>query len=209
MARDTGFELKIDQFNAFTRELGRKSKVSLQEVIESEVSAILSKAAKSKNLRIATEASIRKSNIGKTWMTHEGKKVNRTWRFTDAKWAAVNQTLENSIKKKMQKRGLGSSAFIDIADKAGLIIKAPSVARKAKKPPGFNTLTMVNKNIDPERFFIMVENRSRILRFANGSQALFGAIAGRIKFFETNMKRGVFKSSATIAKKYPGIKVTS
>jgi hypothetical protein len=114
----------------------------------------------------------------------------------------------------MQKSRIGIFSFwIDIAEKAGLIIKPPSDCDERLKShqDGQHALTMVNKNIDPRKVFYtrLKTGMQEFYASQMDRQALLTAIAGRIKFFETNMKRGVFKSSEAIAKKYPGIKVSS
>lgn len=208
MARDTGFELKIDQFNTFTRELSRLSRADLPKVIRSETAKILQVAAK--ETKRATAASIRKSQERRSpWRTYNHKKINTSWRFPDAKWAFISSNLEASLSKKIAKANLATSIWVDMAKNLNLAIKKPPRFKEPKKPLGWSGRVFTMENLDNDNFFIQIAGYADILKYANGRQALFKAIAGRIKFFEMNMNRGVFKRSEAIAKKYPGIKVTS
>lgn len=204
---DIGLEIKRREFDLYTRELARRTGVDLPRVIESEVAAILSKAAS--RTKRATAASIRKSEQNRgPWRTFEGQKLRLDWRHPNAKWQRIRAWQRERLRQKKQAAGLASSAWVDIARKLRLQIKAPARALKAHQPPGYKGLATVHRQQDPKRFFIVISHRARVLRYAHGDRALFGAIAGRIKFFERNLNMGVFKSAADTAKKYPGFSVT-
>ena len=186
--------------------------MDLRDIIKHETARILEAAsAKSRTIR-ASEESIRRSRRippMSPWKTYDGQKINLRWRFPDQKWAYIQVRLERSIQERMLLSGLAASAWNDLADLMDERIDIAAKIKKMSKPPGFRARSKVVINEDPNRFFITISHDSRALYYANGRQALFAAIAGRISFYRKNEKLGVFKSAQAVAKKYPGVKVST
>ena len=206
---DAGLKIKLDAFNAFTRELASRTGSDLPTVIRSEAIKILEAAGK--RTKVATAASIRKSQESpprSPWRTYDGQKVNTKWRFPSQKWSDIKSRLDRSVSNKIAMAGLARSAWEDLADMIGQPISVPK-SIKAAKPSGFRGRSNVNINEDPNRYAITISHNSKALFYANGQQALFAAIAGRINFYRKNEKMGVFKSAQAVAKKYPGVRVST
>jgi hypothetical protein len=112
----------------------------------------------------------------------------------------------------MQARGLSKKSWFMLAAKMGLPVNAPGYVKKAiartgkSYPQNYSVTRNENKN---SLTFEFVNNQPTVqFEEAGGYSALRRALAGRVKFFQNNMKTGVFQSAAAIAKKYKGIYLT-
>lgn len=197
---DTGMQLKWSQFDAFTRELARLTGAELPAVVDSEISAILAKAARSRHLRKATRKSIDRSmkNYGPNWRVSDA-----TWRKWQSKKARIKEA-------KYRRIGLSASAMYQLSLKlqGHAHRNMPAKAMKADRPANWQALPKVRRSQDPIRYFVDIIHGGAVLRWAGARQSLFAATAGRIRFFETNLKQGAFSSAKKASAKYPGITVT-
>lgn len=204
---DTGMQLKWDRFDDYTRDLAKRSGASLPHVIESEVARILEVAAK--KTRKATRRTIKESQQSRKWIRIRGKWYNLNNRYPDKMHRIIQSHLKKQVTARAKRAGLASAAFMDIADRMGQPVpRMPAKTRKASRPAGWDVLSRVSRSQDPRRFFVDVGHSGSVLRWAGASQALFSAVAGRIKFFETNLKKGAFDTAKSTSAAYPGITVT-
>lgn len=193
-------QLKWAQFDAFTRELSRLTGAELPAVVDSEIAAILAKASRSRLLKKATRRTIDKSmeNYGPNWRVS-----NATWR----KWQSKKKRIQ---KAKYARIGLSSSSMYQLSlhlqGRADRNMAAK--AMKAERPQNWQDLAKVRKSPDPFRYFVDLIHGGAVLRWTGARRALFAATAGRIRFFEMNLKQGAFSSAKKAAAKYPGITVT-
>lgn len=205
---DTGMQLKWDRFDQYTRELSKRTGYSLPAVIESEVARILEKAAKKTDK--ATAASIKDSQKSRKWIKIDGKWFNLNNKYPPKIWKRIKAEQKRQLRKRVQRAGLASSAFLDIANRMGQPVpKMPAKTRKADQPSNWPQLSRITRSQNPKRFFVQVMHSADVLRWTGARQALFSAVAGRIKFFETSLKKGAFDTAKTTAAKYPGITVTT
>jgi hypothetical protein len=206
---DIDLVLKLEAFNAFTRELAKRTNTDLRVVIKSEAAKVLEAAGK--RTKTATAESIRASQRTpprSPWRIYGGQSVKVTWRFPNDTWAFIKSQLDKSIQQKILMSGLARSAWKDLAEMMDERIKVSKAIKPVNKPAGFRGRSQVIINEDPDRYAITISHNSNALYYANGRQALFAAIAGRIRYYEMNTKHGVFKSAQATAKKYPGIRVS-
>ena len=197
---NTGMTVKWHQFDAFTRELSRLTGAELPKVVDSEVAAILAKASSSRHMKKATRKSISHGmrNYGPNWRVS-----NATWR----KWQAKKQRI---LKAKYARIGLAASSMyqlsLQIQGRASRGMTAK--AMKAQRPANWQALAKTQKGADPFRYFVRIMHGGAILKWTGAERALFAATAGRIRFFEQNLKRGAFSSASKATAKYPGITIT-
>jgi len=206
---DAKLQVKIGDFNAAMREMRLRvgNAATMQQIIDYEVAKILEKAVQKTDT--ATASSIRRSMGDKEWTTMDGKKYKLANRYPNGVWSSINAKMKASLKRKLAARGLAKQSFYALGLRMGFDIQVPGFVKEAKTPKHVNA-----ENVNVERisrqgeYGLIIENHSPILRWAEGKQAFFSALAGRIGFFRANVKRGVFDSMASVAKKYPGLLVS-
>ena len=196
--------LTIDttNFNRAMREMARLSGVKFEDVLKAEIGSVLS--ATITNTKKATRASIDKS-MSMTYVS-EKKFVNAKWRLPDATWQKVQERRKELIRR------------IGTAKKSWYLLARRMDIALPKAPPGYVTNSTVNgKELTEEvrhtrkasmsKVGFLIENFTKAAIRGAGRAALFKAINGRTGYFHRNVKKGVFKKVATIAKAYPGMKV--
>lgn len=209
--------MKFDEFSSFCRGLNEKlgETSTLQTVIDYEVGKILEKTisltGKADRMKIQVRVKNRSSfMIGdKRWLTRDWK-TGQAWRLPDAIWVAVEAKRARSLARKLNKIGLSKNSWWLLAQKAGFIIEVPAYVASAHAQFQDTSIdvSVIRQKLEGN-YGIEIDNRMPILRFdpVGGTQALFGAIAGRINFFKKNIQHGVFQDIASIAQKYPGLVV--
>lgn len=196
-------------------------------ILKSEVGAVLTKCVdltaaaqvkkitqRSERSRFTTQpASIYTPTTGEA-RKNRGGKTNLVY-FLDNKypnrlWKAIERRRKLDLAKILKARGLAKQSWYLIAVKLGIPIKVPEFVRKAVATTGKTYTGDVNikEQYDATKIEISIENLQPTANAIGGSYILQRAIDGRVQFYLTNLRHGVFKSIAKIARKYPGIKVT-
>lgn len=138
---------------------------------------------------------------------------NLGYRFPDKLWAGIESARKRSLQLKLRARGLAKRSMWKIARMLGLQVRAPGFVTKAEPSDGKNhdaeNLSVV-KSTSGSRYGIAFENAQPTVNVPglNVLGILQSAINGRVKYFQTNVKKKVFDSTAAIAKRYPGVKVS-
>lgn len=208
---NSGLRLEIDQFNAAMNAMKRMlgNSVTQQQIIESEVKAILSKT-----LARTKAASVRNIIDAKKeypWATWNGKKYLLTNRYPDSLWGEINTFRKESLAKKLAARGWTKASWYYLGLKIGYDLPAPAFVKKAKVKNhlGPESVSAI-KQTTRHGFGLTIENHSPLLRFdtTNGAKAFFSAIAGRIGHYKKTLALGVFNDVKKVAQAYPGLNIT-
>ena len=218
------FSLKLASidFSHSMKELSKLTGLSFADVIRSETKSILeeavkkTKAAQVKLIESDVKQTILRKIHGKTYLINTSEKFKcpswwspqapKGWRLPPSVWAAVLSQIKSDIALKKQARGLAKKSWLQIAESLGFWISVPDYVKNATTPKGdYPKDATAKESKDLNSFFIELTNS----RTYSGSvpDALRAAVRGRTKFFEKNMKLGVFKKLSEIAAKYPGLKV--
>jgi len=131
-------------------------------------------------------------------------------RYPSPLWAAIKKRRKEDLAKILKARGLAKKSWYLIAEKLGIRVKAPKFVRDAVATTGKEYFEDVEVHdvFDNTKIEIRIGNNQPTINAIGGSAILQRAIDGRVKFFLTNLKHGVFESLGKVAKKYPGLKVT-
>ncbi len=207
---DAGVTVQVEKFNAAMREMQSRlaGRATLEQIIDYEVSKIIEAALKGTDA--ATVNSIRRSLEEREWTTLNGKKYKLTNRYPNPVWNAIIAKRKASLTRRLAARGITKQSWLALARQIGFDIEAPSYVRRATVERHTN-----DENVDSRRDYktsaygLAIANHAPLLQFVGAKQAFFSAVVGRRKFFENNLKRGVFNDLAAVAAKYPGIKVTT
>lgn len=184
--------LKIDTlaFNSMVSQLASKSASSFASALKLEVARVLEKASK-------------------TTRAADSKKI----RATVDKTAATLTTKKKQLRAKLGAKGISKKTWADLAKTIGAAIKVPSYVTKAKPSNGKDYGTQVSSRSGGTGplYSIQIENHQPTVvgPGINGAKVLSMAIAGRIKFFQGNLKRKLFDDLAKTAKRYPGVQATT
>lgn len=138
--------------------------------------------------------------------------------FGKEKWARISRQKRTILKLKLLAVGLTKQSWWLLAQKMGYDVDAPEYVKtalpsrnRAKVNP-WNNVSIRRDEPKNGRYGIELTNKMPLLDVPHGPQgirAFFAAIAGRIGFFKRNLANGVYSDAAQIAKKYPGIKVST
>ncbi len=212
---DLKLEIKIDDFNAAMQDMQRRlgNSVPKRKIIDSEVAKILTKTLAGTSA--ATKASINNSIKKTDWTTFPaawngggGKRYKLTNRYPDALWARIQGQMALSLSRKIAAIGWARKSWYALGLLIGKAI--PSKGADAARVAGH----VAEENVAAARdetagdYVLTVQNNSPLMRWTNGRQAFFSAIAGRTGFYRQNVAHGVFDDLSQVAKKYPGIEVT-
>ena len=213
---------KIDTTN-FERMVGQLSSLSgkdFDDVLKSEISSVL--ASTINRTKFADEEKIRKlySPENTRWATGNprgikinGKVVNMTWRFPDAKWGAIkalNEAISDSIIKRI---GLTKQSWLRLAEQMNLKLVQPKPTKISKIESATyhgKKLTFPVSHIKestPRGIGYEISNATKAAVRGDGARILLQAINGRTGYFYRNLKTGAFRNLQKIAKKYPGFSV--
>jgi hypothetical protein len=184
--------LKVDTsaFNSMVSQLASKSASSFASALKLEVARVLEKASK-------------------TTRAADGKKI----RATVDKTAAAPTTKKRLLRAKLGAKGISKKTWSDLAASIGASIKVPGYVTKAKPSNGKDYGTQVSSRSGGTGplYSIQIENHQPTVvgPGIDGAKVLSMAIAGRIKFFEGNLKRKLFDDLGKTAERYPGVKATT
>ncbi len=205
-------QLKTEKFEQMLVDLQRNvSATSLQDVIDAETSKVLSSAAT--KTKQAGVTKIRRSDKDRTHVTlPNGKVVNPNWRLSQNDWRALKRARADKIKEKLRRVGLSRQAWIQIGEEMGLQVTGRGLAKARKATVNSarvrHKASGTRRNRGKGRIANVIVYGNPVGQFAGARSALQAAINGRVKFFERNVKTGVFDDAKSIAAKYPGIKIS-
>jgi hypothetical protein len=221
-ASDKGLRIKTEEFTRCMRELRTRLGTiqrTLQQVIDPEVAKVLEKSLALTNK--ASEIKIRERVKNRQVFMIDNKRIDMRWwpylRRRDGAMMTMPADLQAQVevkrarilRHKIAAIGLTKNSWWLLSRKLGIPINAPAFVQTAKtnNPAGMENNVAITRSGNGNSYGVKVENYMPILRWTNGTQAFFSALAGRIGFFRMNVKKGVFNDIANVAKKYPGIMV--
>jgi hypothetical protein len=196
------------------RQLSRLTGVSFKKVVQFETGKILESAVKKTR---AAEVKLIEANVrntpartlrnGKTYLMPNSKYTSKGWKLPDPIWALLQKQIKDGITKRKKSRGLSKKGWKQAAEKLGISIVAPSYVSKSTTTKGdYPANTTGREEKSGSRFSISLTNERTYdpLIF----RAIRSAMASRLAYFNRNMKNEVFKQSATIATRYPGLRAS-
>lgn len=159
-------------------------------------------AAKAGNIRATAEK--------KEWMTFNGKKVRAggpdAWHFSDAMWSDIRQKRDESLQTKLAARGTAKQSWLGFAARLGRSINAPAYVISANyKGHTHEGDSIARTNGNDRAYLVTLIQSSPLIQGGNMERALFSAMNGEIRYFETNMERRAFRTFTSRVAKYPGV----
>ncbi len=132
-------------------------------------------------------------------------------RYPAAVWAEISRQRKESLESTIRFRGLSKQSWYVVARILGLDPDAPDYVRsmRVEHPENFHAQRVNNGGDYRLRFSNAQPTVNNPRTRAAGANRLRRAIAGRVKFFEKNLKLGVFNSLAGVARAYPGLKINA
>tara|TARA_R110002110_G_scaffold240029_3_gene456143 strand:- start:308 stop:1057 length:750 start_codon:yes stop_codon:yes gene_type:complete len=126
----------------------------------------------------------------------------------------LKKVLAEDMKKAKAARGQSKATWLFIANRLRLpVFDVPAYVRKALGTirGGLRT-KLVGKEVGDIKYHILIENHGKVVMAPppsgpGGYHHFKHAVDGRRKFFEQNLKKGVFKTVEKTAEKYPGLGV--
>jgi hypothetical protein len=133
-------------------------------------------------------------------------------RYPDQLWNAILAARTKSLIKKKRAIGLAKKSWWEIGRALGLNVKGGrftrAIATTGRDYPEDYATTKDVKDGEISMMFINAQPTVNSLS-VKGAGALQAAINGRVQYFNRNMRLGVFRSMENIAKRYPGLKITT
>ena len=227
--------IHVREFNNYLGELSRSmgKGVAASEVVKSEAAAILVRAStltkradkKDIQTRYTIKRSTKKSRKAGPieqnpnlvpFVTMRGKRYHTSNYYPKPIWDEMKKKLDFYKKRAKARVFSGKATWLLMAQKSRLSTKKFKSKASLEKAIAFQARSFRKNSTEngtqlPSmfKFRIKIYNDSiaALNKNARGHFAIKSAMGGRQKFFQTNMKMGVFKSAARIGKKYPGVKV--
>jgi hypothetical protein len=208
---DFKLSAKTEEFTRFCGELKARMGTiapTLQRVIDHEVARVVEKAlektdaADRQKIRERVKNRAKFEIEGQTYITNYRGKAQHV---PDRIWAIIEHKRRRMLLRKLAKVGLTKRSWLILARKLGEEIKAPAYVRQAKSEfldGEVQNNVSVRRQGGGNRYGLRIDNRTPILRWTNGTQAWYGALEGRIRFYHRNVAAGVFDHAHTIGKKY-------
>lgn len=200
----------IRNFNSAIDAICRYSGMPIERVVDYEAGKVLESAIR--YTPAADLAKIRDNFNNRTFTHFEGKIYKLSHRYPDALWGRISRQRQEHLRILKRARGLAKQSWFKLATEVGLRITAPSFVQKALPRSG----KAHPENASARRFrargrwAIEFTNSQPTAtnEFVGGRRALARAMTGRVKYFEQNLRRGVFGSIKQISARYPGLVVT-
>jgi hypothetical protein len=203
---------------------------SMEEVVTAELGKVIDRtieqtpAAKVNKIRTRFEASTftaqppelyepatpgGRAHRSRAHLTPKGKLLySLRNRYPNILWHGIEKRRAESLRRKIGSIGLAKKSWWNIARKLGLPVKGgrfvSALAVTGKEyPENFQT----SKSVRETDIAVAFINAQPTAIGAGGARALQTAINGRVKYFLTNVQKGVFDSMDKIARQYPGLKL--
>jgi len=200
----------LGNFNRGIHALAGFAGVSVDRAIEYEAGKVLEAAIRYTPAASATK--IRSSVENAAFTTLDGKAYKLSHRYPDALWQRISRQKKEGLRRKMRARGLSKQSWLKLADEVGLRVAAPAFVSKALPRDGKShpENARASRVRTKGRWAIYFENSQPTVNnpFVGGRRAIARALQGRIRYFEQNLRRGVFSELKQIAARYPGLTVT-
>lgn len=221
--------LDTTNFNAAMRELSKRTKLTLTQVMRAEAGSVLTAAAKrTKETKAKTINDYFRRNTPNEGNKNATAKSGNArfykipgvagskglrgfhWRIKNDEWTRYQANQKRKRQELLRRRGLSRQSILNMADTLGIKINEQglSQARKAlyrgrKRSHASRGVQMqMNKN----RLVIRLENYTPGIRGSRMNAAFKKSIAGRVGYLRRNIKHGVFDSMQKVARAYPGLK---
>lgn len=205
---DFRLQIKTAQFNEAMAEMYRRlgDVATQRQIIDFEVGKVVEGALR--RTETATSTSIRASAASKQWTTLNGKKYKLAWRVPSPTWRDIAAARRAVLDAKLAARGLAKRSWLALGEALGVTVEAPGYVTTAKaKNHTSGENVSVDRKSSPDGYGLRIDNSSPLLRWTEGRQAFFAAVAGRIEFFKRNLRSGVFGDLDKAARKYRGLVV--
>lgn len=215
-ATDFKLQLVTKEFTLAMREMHRRlrNSVTYQQVIDHEVGRVMESAAQKTGSasRQKIRATVARKSIftvkGKRWGT-KNFKTGREWRLPDDVWTGIKVRRDAMLTRKLAAVGITKRSWVDIAEKMGQQINVAGFVQTARVEPNTSANTETRGVASTSSFIRSIKNQSPLLDMpaTQGIRAFFAAVAGRVNYFHTNVKRAVFTDLADAARKYKGMNI--
>lgn len=210
---DPRIRVETERFNAAMAQIGKVTNDPdwQRKVIDHEVTKILEVTIQ--RVQKATVASIKKSQRERPpWATLDigrgRKKYYLLNHYPNAVWRAIQNKLGAIYQAKLNAREFARQAWLMLADALGFQVKTTGQTRAANIPGVSNKANVrASKGGGQGKYGIELENNSPLIRFSEGRQAIFSAIVGRRKYFETSMRKAWVDRVKPLVERY-GLKVS-
>ena len=207
----TPFTVDMREFNRSIEEIAGFSGVETSRALDYEAGKILEAA-----IRNTPAAKVQKivgnAGTGKALKADVGNGMKTYWmdnRYPDRIWNRLLKVRKDSLQRKLKARGLAKRSWWLLAVRAGLAVVVPSFVQRAIASTGkaYPENAEVRRVHVRGRWGLEFTNRQPTVQSpnVNGLRALGRAIQGRKKYFERNLRLGVFHDLRKIAKAYPGL----
>jgi hypothetical protein len=134
---------------------------------------------------------------------------NRDWRKLELMVNIYRMELRAAEQNALKSVHLPRQSWVQIADSVGIPLKASPAIAKARAAIASNGVSYQNGQAkefhDNQKYVVEILNGYPFGLKKKMDRTLASAIAGRAKFFQTNLSKGVFNEVASTLKKYPGI----
>ena len=222
----SGFTIDTSNFNRAVEAMAKLTGVNYEQVVKAEIGSVLSAAIS--NTPKATANSIKKSlekwvfirepspskhpqsslAKGTAYLVGPGKGGRH--HYPDYIWAWIQMNSEQREAELKRRIGTAKRSWVLLAQRMGILLP--------KTPPGYVNKAMVNgkvlsdevshvRKVTASQVGFLIQNFTRAAVRGGGRAALLKAINGRVGYYHRNVRSGVFKKIADVAKKYPGFKV--
>jgi hypothetical protein len=215
-ATDFKLQLVTKEFTLAMREMHRRlrNSVTYQQVIDHEVGRVMESSAK--NTGSASRQKIRATVARKSIFTVRGKrwgtknfKTGKQWRLPDDVWTGMQNQREAILTRKLAAVGITKRSWLNIAEKMGQQITVAGFVQSSRVERDTSGNTDTRGVASTTSFIRSIKNKHPLLDVpaTQGIRAFFAAVAGRVNYFHTNVKKAVFTDLADAAKKYKGMNI--
>jgi hypothetical protein len=215
-ATDFKLQLVTKEFTLAMREMHRRlrNSVTYQQVVDHEVGRVMESAANktgSANRQKIRESVARKSMFtvrGKKWGT-KNFRSGREWRLPNDVWAGIEVRRNAMLTRKLAAVGITKRSWVNLAEKMGQPISVAGFVQAASVEADTSGNTETRGTASTTAFIRMIKNSHPLLDVpaTQGIRAFFAAVAGRVNYFHTNVKKAVFTDLADAAAKYKGMNI--
>lgn len=195
-----------------TRDFGRmlESLASIDPTVEFKtvVDEIAARVAyRAMSLTVSAKAGdIRARWEGQEVTTFNGKVVRLDWRFPSTQWAALKEQRQKSLNNRLAARGTAKQSWLGFTRGIKKTIEAPAYVVSANyKGHTHETDSQAREQGSNRGYMLTLIQNSPLIIGGRMERALFSAMAGQTRRFETLMEVRAFRTLASRAEAYPGI----
>jgi len=203
-------EVDTAQFNAMCAELARMAPgVPEATVVKSEASRVLHRA--SALTPVAKAAAIRERVMKGHYMRFQGQLYYLGNVYPDALWGAIVSARKQRLQDKLRARGLARQSWYIAAMRMGKPFDAPAYVKAAVASTGReypNNIEVQIRATGSEYSIAVINAQPTVTLLPGSERSLASALAARVVYFETNLRRKVFENVERTAAKYRGFYTT-